>query len=152
MPYIPNVSENISNILKKHNVTIAHKPYNTTKKFSKTLKPKLQIEDETNTVYKIDCNNCNSTYIGQSKQYLHKRIYSHKYNTKNLNHNSTALTKHSLENNHSFNFNNIEILDIEPNYQKRLIHEMLQIKRHKNTINNRTDIENLSETYFNLLE
>lgn len=150
MPYIPTVSENISNILKPYNITIAHKPFNTTKKFFTKLKPELKTNDETNTIYKIDCNNCNSTYIGQSKQYLHKRIYAHKYDIRTMN-NSTALTKHATEQNHSFDFENVQILKREQNYFKRSIHEMIEIKKHRNAINNRTDIENLSEIYFNLL-
>ena len=85
-----------------------------------------------------------------NKAIFKKRVYSHKYSIQ-CNYESTALSKHSKELNHHFDFNNVRILDKESNYQKRLIKEMINIKKEKNSINFRTDIQNLSILYNGIL-
>jgi len=37
----------------------------------------------------------------------------------------SVISKHMLENNHSFYWQNIKILDFEPNYYKRIVSEMI---------------------------
>jgi len=58
------------------------------------------------------------------------------------------MTEHS----HSFDWDNIQILDTEPNYYKRSISEMLHIKEQANGINAQTDTELLDESYFDVLD
>jgi len=43
----------------------------------------------------------------------------------------------------------VEILDVERNFNKRLISEMINIKCQKMRINLKTDIEALDRAYFN---
>lgn len=104
----------------------------------------------TNTIYKIDCRDCNGCYIGQTKQYTHKRMKEHKKSLHNIE-NNTALTQHCHNNQHQFDFDNFEILDEVPNLSQRLFHEMFHIKKNTNSVNFRTDIENLSNIYSTLI-
>lgn len=115
------------------------------------LKPTIPKDEQTNLIYKIDCLDCPKTYIGQTKQYLKNRIKDHKNSIKITNQNPTALSKHALDELHNFNFNNTQILDFASNYKKRNLKEMIHIKKTKNTINYRTDTENLSTIYNNLI-
>ena len=55
-----------------------------------------------------------------------------------------------MELNHNFNWETIKILDIEDNYYKRLISEMLYINANDNIFNRKEDIQFLSEIYKNL--
>jgi len=48
-------------------------------------------------------------------------------------------------------WNNVNILDSKPNYNKRLISEMLHVKEHINNINLQKDTELLDSSYFCLL-
>jgi hypothetical protein len=80
-------------------------------------------------------------------QYLENRINGHKY-TKNA---STALHKHESKEKHEFNFSNAKILDKDPNYNKLLFKEMIYIKKEKNIVNDKKDIQNLSQIYNNLI-
>jgi len=50
----------------------------------------------------------------------------------------------------NFKWDNIEILDIESSYNKRLISEMIHIKRQKHGINKQNDTESLQKTYSNI--
>lgn len=62
----------------------------------------------------------------------------------------TALSIHATENKHKFDFDNTKIIDTENNYNKRL--EMINIKQNHKSINFRTDVDNLSSIYSNLIQ
>ncbi|KAI4461022.1 voltage and ligand gated potassium channel [Holotrichia oblita] len=87
-------------------------------------------------VYKLDCKDCNKCYIGQTKQYLKKRIYNHQYTVTHNVTGETALSKHSKDRRHNFDFQNTKILKKENNYKKRLIYEMIYIKKDENAVRN----------------
>ena len=59
----------------------------------------------------------------------------------------SVITEHRLQYDHDFQWNNIKILDEEPCYRKRLISEMLNIKKQKNSLNLQTDTEDLHKVY-----
>ena len=82
---------------------------------------------------KINCNNCNASYVGQTCRRLGVRIKEHhkKYFEKDRN---STLHIHRIENNHTINFNTINILDHEINKGKRLFSEALHIHIHKRNI------------------
>lgn len=58
-----------------------------------------------------------------------------------------ALSQHSLNLGHRFNFENVKVLDREPGYHGRMFLEMYYIKTTENTVNFKTDLENLSSIY-----
>lgn len=151
LKYTPKLSESIANILKPLNINLAHKPYKNNNRFFTQTKQKINHFNKTHTIYRIDCKDCNGTYIGQSQQYLKKRLYAHEYSVKTKNAYATALAQHNLETGHNFDFTNVKILDTETNYRKRLFKEMFNIKKDKNAINYREDINSLSIVYNNLI-
>lgn len=71
----------------------------------------------------------------------------HKLSVKNLKTN-TALSKHCVEN---FDYGKTKILEKGDKYKYKLFLEMFHIKENEKSINNRTDIENLSNLYFELI-
>lgn len=148
--YYAGLSESLQHLLKKYNINIAHKPLNNKKLFTSTKDP-IALKNRTHTVYSIKCEDCEGTYIGQSKQYIDNRIKEHKYSTKKASENMTALAKHAWEKKHSFNFQNYQILEQEHNYNKRLFKEMWHIKRDSHSINDKKDTMNLSVIYRNLI-
>jgi len=68
------------------------------------------------------------SYVGQTKKQLRTRIKEHYNNIKSDKLKHSVILKHMLNCNHSFDWNNVNILDSEPNYNKRLISEMLILK------------------------
>ncbi|KAI4461480.1 atp-binding cassette abc transporter-related [Holotrichia oblita] len=122
-----------------------------TKHLFTNLKTPIKHDNQSNVVYKLDCKDCNKCYIGQTKQYLKKRIYNHQYTATHNVTAETALSKHSKDRRHNFDFQNTKILKKENNYKKRLIYEMIYIKKDENAVNFRTDIDNLSVIYNNLI-
>jgi len=53
---------------------------------------------------------------------------------------------------HTFDWNNVRIMDSESNYNKRLVSKMLHIKEQRNGINLQKDTELLDESHFYLFD
>lgn len=69
----------------------------------------------------MNCESCERCYIGHTSQKLTSRMMSHKSDIrKHPERCALAARAHNLD--HRVNFENVEILKIERNYQKRLIH------------------------------
>jgi len=129
LPYIRNISEKINLSIDKNIYMTGYRILNKLTGFIKRHKDANKFEVNNNIVYKILCNNCNASYVGQTKRQLKTRI----------------------DNEHSFDWKNVKILDFESNYFKRLIAEMIYIKSQDNGLNSVDDIECLDSSYFNLL-
>ncbi|EZA55463.1 hypothetical protein X777_04574 [Ooceraea biroi] len=98
-------------------------------------------------VYKFDCQNCNSCYVGQTKQHLEVRIKEHKCDIKKHVSNQSVVSKHRLSNNHEFDWVNTKVLHQESHWKRREIAEMCFIKRQEHSINVQKDTENLLDVY-----
>jgi len=146
VPYVSNVSNDIKRIVRNFvNVrfTIPKKLDNVIKRG----KDRLNNQQVTEVVYKINCNDCDKVYIGQTKRHLVTRIKEHRNNIKNQSGNFSVVTDHRLSFNHNFDWDNPNILHKEKNRKKREIAKMFYIKKFNNTINLQKDTENLNPIY-----
>ena len=62
----------------------------------------------------------------------------------------SVISEHRLQENHTFDWENVEILDFEPNNNKRLISEMIHINEQQNGINLKTDTDLLDDCYISI--
>ena len=151
LPYIPKLSQKLSNILKYENIIISFKNVKTVGNLYTKLKDKVDKFSKFNVVYSIKCKSCHKQYIGQTSQNLKCRITQHISNIK-CKPNSCALSKHAIENLHQIDFNDTKILACQNNLDKRLFLEMVYINKIPNNINFKKDIQNLSNIYSFLLK
>ena len=152
-PYIIGLSEYIKKILFVHNFQATFKTSNSLSFLFSKLKDRGPLLNQNNLVYKIDCLNCDGTYIGQTKQYLKSRIYEHEYSIERKIPNVQCwLANHSTNLKYNFDFSNPKILDKEHNLEKRLILEMIEILNNKNSSNKRSDMDCFSNIYKKFLE
>ncbi|RLU16909.1 hypothetical protein DMN91_010978 [Ooceraea biroi] len=91
-------------------------------------KDRLKNGLRTGVVYRINCNDCDACYIGQTK-----------------------LSKHRSGVNHEFDWHNVDVLHEEKHLKKREIAEMFFIKRNFYSINLQRDTENWSGIYDTVL-
>jgi len=56
-----------------------------------------------------------------------------------------------LNHNHNFDWSNVEILDNERYYWKRMISEMIHIQLQNNALNQQTDTDYLQNTYASIV-
>jgi len=150
-PYIKKISELIAATIDKSQYITGYRILNNLGKFIKAHKDTNKILTNNNVVYKIQCNDCNASYVGQTKRQLKTRIKEHRNNIK-LPSKPSVITEHTIEYSHSFDWDNAKILDTESNYFKRSVSEMLHIKEQINGINAQKDTELLDSSYFNLLD
>jgi len=150
-PYVRDISEVLCFFIDKKEYKISYRILNKLTAFVKRHKDKNMLEVNNNVVYKIFCNNCNASYVGQTKRQLRTRMNEHIKNIKLNESKHSVVTKHMLDSGHSFDWTNVKIMDHETNYCKRLISEMIHIKTQVNSLNSMDDIECLDSSYFNLL-
>lgn len=117
--------------------------------FSKT-KDKTSLLDLSNIVYKINCGSCQATYIGQTSRCLKGRLTSHKSDCR-TGKKTCALAEHVANTNHQPAYDSVQVLDKEVSSTRRCFKEMCRIAQEDNTINKKTDIDNLSHIYSYLI-
>jgi len=86
----------------------------------KTHKNTNNYFNNNNVVYKIFCNDCSASYVGQTKRQLKTKTKEHSNNSKSTSAKPSVITEHIMKYSHSFNWNNIKILDKESNYFKKI--------------------------------
>ena len=149
IPYIPKFFNEVKKNLKTYSIRSIPQIYNTLDKIIIRGKDKTDKKTSTNVVYKINCNECNASYVGETKRQLKCRIQEHVANLKKDG--QYVINQHMTEHKHTFDFNGTEILDTEKVWRKRLISEMVHIKLQENPINIKEDTQKLSQYYDNLL-
>lgn len=117
-------------------------------KIHKDSVPRLQ---RTNVVYKIDCADCDASYVGQTSRRLSTRISEHRLHIGRNTNTKSVITDHRLHYNHNFKWDDVTVLDNEPNFYKRILSEAIFIKRQTNGLNFQTDTECLPDSYNDLI-
>lgn len=96
--YHNNFSNKIASIYKRHGLTPAFKTSNSLhKKLYNVNKNNSRGFDKYNTsgIYRINCNECNATYIGKTERSFNKRFQEH------LKNSTSNVHQHNVEKNHS---------------------------------------------------
>ena len=95
---------------KKHNITLSHKASNTIKTNVCQLKDRRTALETKNAIYKINCKNCDSVYIGESSKVVGDRVKEHSSNVRRR-YQGSLIYKHSNETGHEFDFDNPKVLN-----------------------------------------
>lgn len=162
MVNIPVLSSTLTSILKKDypQVKVALRTTKTTRNLLRPVKDPIDPLQQNNVIYTIPCNDCDRSYIGMTKNQLKTRISGHRSNVNkysqyanfsNDNSPKTALIQHMIDHQHSFNLSNTKIIDRSYRSSDLPILEMCHIHNTPNTVNYRTDVENLNTTYAGIL-
>jgi len=77
-------------------------------------------------------------------------VREHRNNIKQDQSKHSVISEH-INYNHTFDWENIKILDYEPRFYKRIVSEMIHIKEQKISLNLNSDTELLDDTYFDIL-
>jgi len=152
IPYINSISESFIPITNKFGFNIAFSIPNTLDRFIKCGKDNLDPMSQQCVVYKIFCRDCESSYVGQTKRQLRTRIKEHISDIRKKSGSPSVISEHRLEHNHDFDWSNVKIIDNEHSYQKRLISEMVHIKKQAHGINKQSDTDLLPISYLPVLD
>ncbi|XP_019882893.2 uncharacterized protein LOC109609951 [Camponotus floridanus] len=152
LPFVDGLSDEFDHVFKNIGLNV---DYNVPKKLNvliKRGKDKLPTNNMTEVVYKLDCKNCNKSYIGQTKRHLCTRIKEHRNNIKVHESNFSVISKHKVDFNHDFDWSAPVILHSEKHARKREFAEMFYIKKLDNTINLQKDTDNLNDIYDKIIK
>ncbi|XP_046629056.1 uncharacterized protein LOC124309437 [Neodiprion virginianus] len=152
IPYVAGLFESLDRTFFKYQIQFVGKCAHDLSSMFDSGKDPLPPGMRSGVVYKIPCNQCNMSYIGQTSRQLHTRITEHKRNIHEHEDNYTALTRHAIDFDHSFNYSQASIIDVESLYYNRLLLEMCNIVAHPNSVNRRQDIEHLSTIYTSVIQ
>ena len=134
IPYVSGVSEKLRRIFNKHSIPVYFKPGNTLRQRLVHPKDKTPHTHKSNLVYAVQCNEeCEDFYIGETKQPLHKRMAQHR--RANSSGPDSAVHLHIKEKAHSFDDNNVQILDREDRWFERGVKEAIYVKVEKPSLN-----------------
>ena len=104
-----------------------------------------------NVVHKISYRDCDASYVGQTGRKLKTRIAEHRNHIRYNTSARSVITEHRRQLDHEFKWDEVEILDEEPSYRKRLVSEMINIKKQKNGLNLQTDTDGLHKAYIPII-
>ncbi|XP_019886125.2 uncharacterized protein LOC109610764 [Ooceraea biroi] len=142
IPYVKGLSESFGRFFKRFNVDVIFPIPKKLDRIIKRGKDKLTTKEQTGVVYKLNCLDCNLSYIGQTKTHVITRTNEHKTAVKKRDSLHSVVSKHRTINNHEFDWDNVEILHRELHDRKRAVTEMFFIKRESNNINLQADTDN----------
>jgi len=108
--YATLLTEPLTRVLKKHDVTVVNKPFTTLQQQFPAPKFRPSMESQTNVVYKIPCTNCSWCYIGETGRAFNTRKKEHLRNTK-IAAKGSRIANHAWSNNHVIDFENASIID-----------------------------------------
>ena len=141
IPYVKGISEPISRILRTAGLKVAMKPHSTIRQLLGTPKDKDDTVDKAGVVYKITCNDCEATYIGQTGRHLRDRLKEHRKAVESGNTHHSGVAEHAYKAHHNVDLDNITVLDQESNLQRRLVREALHIRHQAPAMNRDRGLE-----------
>ncbi|XP_053698933.1 uncharacterized protein LOC128745891 [Sabethes cyaneus] len=166
IPYIPQLSTGINKTFQASypNVKLASKPIKTTKHLLPPVKDPVPPLQQSQVIYSIPCADCEKCYIGMTRNQLKTRLSGHKSNISKharlvetnteaakLATFGSALIDHMIQHQHNFDVSKTKIIDRSYRTTALPILEMCHITNTPNTVNYRSDVDNLSSTYAGIL-
>ena len=118
LPFSKQIDNELRKALHKLCITLVYKTINKFNCLIRLGKDKCKHTEKTNVIYKIDCKACDAMYVGQTSRSLNTRVKEHEADCQHKR-NKSAIVNHVSNNNHSINFDNVNILDNESNLSKR---------------------------------
>lgn len=124
IPYINTISELVTLAVRNNktkNSDLRIEMHNRLDRFIKAQKDKNDVPSNSNVIYKINCKDCDASYVGQTKRKLHTRLNKHLNNIKLDSSKHSVISQHITNECHNFDWKNVIIMDNERIYNKRLI-------------------------------
>ncbi|KYN39294.1 hypothetical protein ALC56_06318 [Trachymyrmex septentrionalis] len=146
IPFIPFHTEKFKRF-NKNDIRVSFRNPNKLNKYIKVQKDICPHTSKSNVVYKISCNNCDASYVRQTSRKLKTRIAEHRNHIRYNTSSRFVITEHRRQLDHEFKWDEVVILDEEPGYRRRLVSEMLHIRKQKNGLNLQTNTDGLHKAY-----
>ena len=145
LPYVPELSDKIKRILHSHNIKSTFKPPQKISSILPSPKDPIDPNKRKGAIYEIPCNDCDLVYVGETGRSFNTRKKEHQADVKKEQKtlpgtHRTALSKHAITQNHTFNWNQSKLLQFETNYHKRKFIESFFINNNPKSMNDKKSV------------
>ena len=131
IPYLGTLSHRLSRILRQSNLNPAFYTLLNLKHIFSHLKDPIHLRDKSG-VYKLECEDCPATYIGQSGRKMRIRIAEHTNAVRKNRPTESAFAAHLLETGHSFDeLTGVSLLHCENKGRRLTALENIEITKAK---------------------
>ena len=146
VPYVEGTSEAYRNTMEKHGIKVYFKGHNTIKNNLVSPKDFANKEKKSGLIYRIRCNSCSDSYVGETGRMFQDRLKDHRRapSPVHLHSTNTGHPPPSLD--------NIDILAREAHSKKRLIKESMYIRVNNPVLNRNIGKYELPHIYDKLLK
>ena len=135
LPYVKQIVEPFSKTSDKYDIESVYKLNNKSSSIMNKGKDNIDIMNQQNVVYKIDCNDFDKSYISETKRALKNGVKDYRDNINLTNQDKhNVLTLSRIQEQHEIDWEGVQILDNENKYRKRCLYEMLYIKSTKKSV------------------
>ena len=143
MPFVDGVTQPLQWVLKPLNIRVVGKPATWKWCLQHLLKDSSNRDEEPGVVYRLTCNDCDQTYIGETGRTAIKRAKEHASYVRNGRFDMSAAADHAIIHQHSLSFKTVQIVDHEPRAARRRVKEALHIRTEnlKNPMNKDKGLE-----------
>ena len=145
IPYIQGVSEAVTRILSDINVQVHMKPFRTLRRILSHPKDCIPDDDKSSVVYKINCHDCDASYVGETGRALKTCVSEHCRAMEKRDFSASALVQHAWEHDHHIDWTSTCVLGVESHYRSRISREAIYIRRQPSSLNR--DRGTLSDMY-----
>ena len=135
LPYIQNICKTIRRILYNYNNHGTFYTQSTLRQLLSKPKDSVPPQKQNNVVYNWNCNNCEATYVGETKRSLEQRAKEHQRAAKNRQTRQNEIADRCWKSDHTFDWNTQKILDHVPHSTTRLAKESLHSALNPDHIN-----------------
>ena len=104
IPYVDGILDRFEYFFKNEpTINLAYTGFNKLNKFIRAQKDKLPLNSHSNVVYKIDCEDCEASYVGQTERLLKTRINQYRNHINRNTTQASVITDHRISLSHDFN-------------------------------------------------
>ena len=114
----------MTRILSDINVQVHMKPFRTLRRILSHPKDRIPDDDKSSVVvYKINCRDCDASYVGETGRALKTRVSEHRRAMEKRDFSASALAQHAWEHDHHINWTSTCVLGVESYYRSRISRE-----------------------------
>ena len=150
IPYIKGFSEQIRLVLGKYGIPTYFKPTNTLRQLLVKPKDPVDKENVVGPVYKIKCEECEATYVGETESSLKARFSEYRRPSSTTSEVAKHIHKDQPE--HTVELDNTEILTTVPRWFERGVKEAIYIRALNPSLNRDGGRYNLLPVWDNMMK
>ena len=150
VPYVEGLSGQICRVLRQVGIRAVSKAQPWQWQVCRGIKDRIPEEKMKGVVYKVKCNDCQESYVGETLRSMTVRLKEHERHTRFGRVDLSAIAEHARLKDHRIDWSGARIVEVERKWHARKVKEALIIARENPALNKDKGME-LSLSWLNLM-